>query len=45
MAFDLLGSDQQFGSNYTRGVGTECIGTKCVGTKLLRAENPKEILY
>ena len=28
MTLDLLGSDQQFTSNQTRGVGTKCIGTK-----------------
>ena len=36
MTSDLLESNQQFESNQTRGVGTECVGTKCVGTKQLR---------
>ena len=38
MALNLLGSNQLFESNKTRGIGTECVGTKCVGTKLLRLE-------
>ena len=36
MTSDLLGSNQQFQSNSTRGVGTKCVGSKCVGTKQLR---------
>ena len=28
MVLDLLESDEQFGSNQTRGVGTECVDTK-----------------
>ena len=35
MTSDSLGSKQQFISNQTRGVGTECVGTKFVGTKQL----------
>ena len=33
MTLDLLGSDQLFGSNETRGVRTKCFGTKFAGTK------------
>ena len=33
MTMDLLGSNQKFESNYTRGAGTKCISTKCVNTK------------
>ena len=33
MTSDLLASNQQFGSNQTRGVGTKCVGTKCVDTE------------
>ena len=33
MTSDLLGSNREFESNYTRGVGTKCVCTKRVGTK------------
>ena len=36
MTSGLLGSNQYFESNQTRGVGTECVGTKCVIAKYLR---------
>ena len=42
MTSDLFGSNQQFQSNQTRGVGTKCVGTKCVGTKQLRLLNVNE---
>ena len=36
MTLNLLGSNQQFESNQTRGVGMKCVNTKWVGTKQLR---------
>ena len=39
MALDLLGSDQQFGSNQTRGVGTKCVGTKQLRRYIIFKDN------
>ena len=42
MTSDLSGSNQQFESNQTRGVGTKGVGTKCVGTKELLRNDEME---